>query len=62
MVCMVMDLAAGEQCDRRQRADPASLPMTDSQPCGGPAVRMGISSTRLAISGRDGPPDAGQVV
>jgi len=26
--CMVMDLAASEQCDGRQRADLASLPMT----------------------------------
>jgi hypothetical protein len=36
--------------------------MTDSQPCGVSAVRMRSSSTRLAISGRDGPPDAGRVV
>ena len=28
MVCMVMDLVASEQCDGRQRADLASLPMT----------------------------------
>ncbi len=28
MVCMVMDLVAGEQCDGRQRAGPASLPVT----------------------------------
>lgn len=28
MVCTVMDLAASEQCDGRQRADLASLPMT----------------------------------
>ena|SRR5258705_6376095 len=28
MVCMVMDLAAREQCDGRQRADLASLAMT----------------------------------
>jgi hypothetical protein len=40
---------------------PHSL-LPDSQPCGVPAVRMRISSTRLAISGRDGPPDAGRVV
>jgi hypothetical protein len=39
-------------------------PGPDSQPCGVSAVRMrmGISSTRLAISGRDGPPDAGRVM
>lgn len=28
LVCMVMDLVASEQCDGRQRADLASLPMT----------------------------------
>jgi len=28
VVCMVMDLAASEQCDGRQRADLASLLMT----------------------------------
>ena len=28
LVCTVMDLAASEQCDGRQRADLASLPMT----------------------------------
>jgi hypothetical protein len=28
MVYMVMDLVASEQCDGRQRADLASLPMT----------------------------------
>lgn len=28
LVCMVMDFVASEQCDGRQRADLASLPMT----------------------------------